>query len=238
MMAGRLEAVGGFWLGVLARRSLASPSLVRHFGAAALVSRNLRAPSAELLSSSGRRHVRGRVTVLPTPMPEAGNPTEEANRRRSAVHEAGHAVFAHLLCIPLEGVALHAGDGSDGGALCTPKIPGPDPSIRAWQRENWACMALGGREAEMLEYRHADPNGLLRDSATFWTALRQHPAVSSGLVAEIMARASELLRAPDARSAVDTLAAALERASALDGAAVEKHLRKLPRSQWALARSS
>jgi hypothetical protein len=62
--------------------------------------------------------------------------------------------------------------------------------------------------------------------------------VSSGLVAEIMARASELLWPPDARSAVGALAAALERAGALDGAAVEKHLRKLPQSQWALARSS
>jgi hypothetical protein len=171
------------------------------------------------------------------PTREAANPTEETDRRRSAVHEAGHAVFAHLLGIPLEGVALHAGDGPDGGALCTPNIPDPDPSIRARERENWACMALGGREAETLEYRHADPNGLLRDSATFWTALRQHPAVSSGLVAEIMARASELLRAPDARSAVDTLAAALDRAGALDGAAVEEHLRKLPRCPWALPRS-
>jgi hypothetical protein len=105
-------------------------------------------------------------------------------------------------------------------------------------------MALGGEAVEVLVYGSADPGGLWPDYATVRDTLAQHPAVGSelftdvgsGLVAELKARARALLSAPDAVSAVHALAAALEQAGALDGAAIEAHLRHLPRCQWALAR--
>jgi hypothetical protein len=67
-------------------------------------------------------------------------------------------------------------------------------------------------------------------------ALDEHPA-GKALLAELKTRAAALLSAPDAMSAVQALAAAVEQAWKLDGRAVLAHLRHLPCCRWALARA-
>lgn len=176
----------------------------------------------------------GAVTVSSMPITTDGDP-KEPDRHVVALHEAGHAVLAHLLGIPVESMALHPDGWLAGGLKYTPYAPDSDDSLLPQQCANVACMALGGEAAEVLEYGSADPEGLLQDYATFWNMLGKHPAV--GLPDKLKARARELLSAPGAMSAVRALAADLEQAGALDAAAVQIHVRRLPRCKWALARA-
>jgi ATP-dependent Zn protease len=87
------------------------------------------------------------------------SPPTADDRRRSAVHESGHAVVAHLLGIPVKSMTPQSGGALAASTRCWGYAPDSDPTLLPQQCENMACMALGGEAMEVLEYGSADSSG-------------------------------------------------------------------------------
>lgn len=120
-------------------------------------------------------------------------------RRRAAIHEAGHAIAAQLLDVPIAGVSI--GDGDGVTRLASIDAPRADRAI----------VALAGSTAELLA-------GYPEQPAAHDEAVAVRLAAGNGGTDVLRIRTARLL-APH-RSAILRLASALEDAGALEGPAL------------------
>ena len=146
-------------------------------------------------------------------------------RRRTAYHEAGHALAAWKLKIPFKRVSVVAADKT-WHVLYPALLSGSDwDSIppRARDRlERRMIVGLAGGEAERLISGRYNHRGARSDYRNVWDIVSR----LAGSIEEASAysmwlslRARNLIRAPQHRPSLDALAAALMAQSKIDGVA-------------------
>jgi hypothetical protein len=135
----------------------------------------------------------------------------------TAIHEAGHAVGAFLLGVPIGQIALDAANTGEGVVRSPLTIGQIRISGLAWQ---YAVVSMLGREAERIVFGRADRDFLDGDAANIWGLYGTFFASEmKGHVfrKELRDRTAELLRRPGFREAIEALARVLLAERIVDG---------------------
>ena len=148
--------------------------------------------------------------------------TSFPGRRRTAYHEAGHALAAWTLKIPFKRVSVVA--AAETWHVLYPALSDWDSTPpRARDRlERKMIVSLAGGEAERLISGRSNHRGARSDYRNVWDIVSR----LAGSIEEAGAysrwlslRARSLIRAPQHRPSLDALAAALMAQSKIDGVA-------------------
>jgi hypothetical protein len=136
----------------------------------------------------------------------------------TAIHEAGHAVGAFLLGVPIGQIAIDAANAGEGVVRSPLTIGKIRISGLAWQ---YAVVSMLGREAERIVFGRADRDFLDGDAANIWglygtffaSEMKGH-VFRKGL----RDRKAEVARRPGFREAIEALAIVLVAEKIVDGA--------------------
>jgi hypothetical protein len=136
----------------------------------------------------------------------------------AAIHEAGHAVGAFLLGVPIDRIVLDAANAGEG-VVRSPLSLGQIRNLGlAWE---YAVVSMLGRAAERIVFGRADRDFLEGDASNIWglyatffgTEMKGH-----AFRKELRDRTAEVARRPGFREAIDALAIVLMAEKIVDGA--------------------
>jgi hypothetical protein len=135
----------------------------------------------------------------------------------AAIHEAGHAVGAFLLGIPIGVIVLDAAKAGEGVVRSPLTIEQIRRSGLPWE---YAIVSMLGREAERIAFGRADRDFLGDDASNIlglYATFFQSEMTGQAFRKELRDRTAELLRRPGFREAIEALARVLLAERIVDG---------------------